>query len=54
MVTHDANVAHAAGRVVRMRDGRIAEPQPGDDGVGPASAASAAIGPASPAAAGAS
>jgi len=54
MVTHDANVAHAAGRVVRMRDGRIAEPQPGDDRVGPASAASATIGPASPAAAGAS
>jgi ABC-type lipoprotein export system ATPase subunit len=54
MVTHDANVAHAAGRVVRMRDGRIAEPQPGDDRVGPASTAQARIGPASPAAAGAS
>src|SRR5215467_1959992 len=39
MVTHDANVAHAAGRVVRMRDGRIAEPQPADDRVGPESAA---------------
>jgi putative ABC transport system ATP-binding protein len=54
MVTHDANVAQAAGRVVRMRDGRIAEPQPGDDRVGPATAAQATIGPASPAAAGAS
>jgi len=54
MVTHDANVAHAAGRVVRMRDGRIAEAQPGDDRVGPASAAEVTIGPASPAAAGAS
>ena len=42
MVTHDANVAHAAGRVVRMRDGRIGEPQPGGDRVSPASAASAA------------
>jgi putative ABC transport system ATP-binding protein len=53
MVTHDANVAHAAGRVVRMRDGRIAEPQPADDRVvGPESAA--APSPASPAAAGAS
>ena len=28
MVTHDADVAAAAERVVRMRDGRIAEPQP--------------------------
>ena len=53
MVTHDANVAHAAGRVVRMRDGRIAEPQAGDDRVGPAAAASAAS-PAGTAAAGAS
>jgi putative ABC transport system ATP-binding protein len=53
MVTHDANVAHAAGRVVRMRDGRIAEPQPDDDRVGPASAASAAS-PAGTAATGAS
>jgi putative ABC transport system ATP-binding protein len=53
MVTHDANVAQAAGRIVRMRDGRIAEPQLGDDRVGPASAASAAS-PAGTAAAGAS
>jgi putative ABC transport system ATP-binding protein len=28
LVTHDASVAAAAGRVVRMRDGRIAEPEP--------------------------
>jgi putative ABC transport system ATP-binding protein len=28
LVTHDAGVAAAAGRVVRMRDGRIAEPEP--------------------------
>ena len=27
LVTHDASVAAAAGRVVRMRDGRIAEPE---------------------------
>ncbi|HEY6500547.1 MAG TPA: ABC transporter ATP-binding protein [Streptosporangiaceae bacterium] len=30
MVTHDPEVASAAGRVVRMRDGRI-EPQPADE-----------------------
>jgi len=28
LVTHDAGVAAAAGRVVRMRDGRIVEPEP--------------------------
>src|SRR6266516_3579699 len=28
LVTHDAGVAAAAGRVVRMRDGRIAGPEP--------------------------
>jgi putative ABC transport system ATP-binding protein len=28
LVTHDADVAAAAGRVVRMRDGRIVDPQP--------------------------
>jgi putative ABC transport system ATP-binding protein len=28
LVTHDAEVAAAAGRVVRMRDGRIVDPQP--------------------------
>jgi putative ABC transport system ATP-binding protein len=27
LVTHDAEVAAAAGRVVRMRDGRIVDPQ---------------------------
>ena len=34
MVTHDASVAAAAGRVIRMRDGRIEEPerQPGSRG----------------------
>ncbi len=31
LVTHDAGVARAAGRVVRMRDGRITGPQPGDE-----------------------
>jgi putative ABC transport system ATP-binding protein len=30
LVTHDAEVAAAAGRVVRMRDGRITEPEPAD------------------------
>jgi putative ABC transport system ATP-binding protein len=30
LVTHSAEVAAAAGRVVRMRDGRIAEPEPAD------------------------
>jgi len=37
LVTHDAGVAAAAGRVVRMRDGRIAEPGPElqPDGGGP-------------------
>ncbi len=30
LVTHDANVAAAADRVVQMRDGRIAEPNAGD------------------------
>jgi putative ABC transport system ATP-binding protein len=35
LVTHDAEVAAAAGRVVRMRDGRIVDPQPalGEDAV---------------------
>src|SRR5712691_168898 len=35
LVTHDATVAAAAGRVVRMRDGRIVteEPEPGPGGV---------------------
>jgi putative ABC transport system ATP-binding protein len=28
LVTHDAGVAAAAGQVVRMRDGRIVEPEP--------------------------
>ena len=28
LVTHDADVAAAAGRVVRMRDGRMVEPEP--------------------------
>ena len=28
LVTHDGDVAAAAGRVVRMRDGRIVEPEP--------------------------
>jgi hypothetical protein len=28
LITHDAGVAAAAGRVVRMRDGRIVEPEP--------------------------
>jgi putative ABC transport system ATP-binding protein len=28
LVTHDADVAAAVGRVVRMRDGRIADPEP--------------------------
>jgi putative ABC transport system ATP-binding protein len=28
LVTHDAEVAAAAGRVVRMRDGRIVDPKP--------------------------
>ena len=28
LVTHDGDVASAAGRVVRMRDGRIVEPEP--------------------------
>ncbi len=30
LVTHSAEVAAAAGRVVRMRDGRITEPEPAD------------------------
>ena len=30
LVTHDAGVAAAADRVVRMRDGRITEPEPAD------------------------
>src|SRR5271170_4471402 len=30
LVTHDAEVAAAAGRVVRMRDGLISEPEPAD------------------------
>jgi ABC-type lipoprotein export system ATPase subunit len=34
LVTHDAGVAGAAQRVVRMRDGRITSPQPGDAGAG--------------------
>ena len=32
LVTHDASVAAAAGRVVRMRDGRIEDPEPEPDG----------------------
>src|ERR1700733_1414029 len=30
LVTHSAEVAAAAGRVIRMRDGRITEPEPAD------------------------
>jgi putative ABC transport system ATP-binding protein len=41
LVTHDAQVAKAAGRVVRMRDGRIDGPQDGGDRAGTASAAAA-------------
>ena len=32
LVTHDSSVAAAAGRVVRMRDGRIEDPEPAPDG----------------------
>jgi putative ABC transport system ATP-binding protein len=32
LVTHDPSVAAAAGRVVRMRDGRIEDPEPEPDG----------------------
>jgi putative ABC transport system ATP-binding protein len=32
LVTHDPSVAAAAGRVVRMRDGRIEDPEPVPDG----------------------
>jgi ABC-type lipoprotein export system ATPase subunit len=35
MVTHDAGVATAAGRVVRMRDGRIEETEAEPDTSGP-------------------
>jgi putative ABC transport system ATP-binding protein len=35
MVTHDPTVAAAAGRVVRMRDGRIERPETEPDGSGP-------------------
>jgi putative ABC transport system ATP-binding protein len=35
MVTHDATVAAAAGRVVRMRDGRMERPETEPDGSGP-------------------
>ncbi len=35
MVTHDASVAAAAGRVIRMRDGRIEEPEHEPDSRGP-------------------
>jgi putative ABC transport system ATP-binding protein len=41
LVTHDAQVAKAAGRVVRMRDGRIEGQQDGGDRAGTASAAAA-------------
>ena len=36
LVTHDSSVAAAAGRVVRMRDGRIEAPEPAPDGSGAA------------------
>jgi putative ABC transport system ATP-binding protein len=35
MVTHDPGVAAAAGRVVRMRDGRIEQPEPAAGSAGP-------------------
>jgi putative ABC transport system ATP-binding protein len=49
LVTHDSGVARAAGRVVRMRDGRITGPQPGDerpgDGTGAGAGTSTLQGP---------